>query len=66
MKCHRLRCGREGCGGARADLQQGARGAGGRDVLFRGAGGGADPGSVSQLQPQHQLWEDIRRPVGLP
>ena len=67
MKCRRLLAG-EGCAGAGAgaDLQQGARGAGGRDVLLRGTGIGAEPGRLPRLQPQHQLREDIHRPVGLP
>jgi hypothetical protein len=60
----RVRGGRRG--GAGPDVQHGARGAGGRDVLLRGAGRGADPGPVPRLQPQHQLRQDLRRPVGLP
>lgn len=53
-------------GSAGAELQSGAPGAGGRDMLLRGAGGGADPGPIPRLQPQHQLRGGLRRPVGLP
>lgn len=65
--CCRLRGG-GGCEGAGpgADMQQGARGAGVRDVLLRVAERRADSGPVPRLQPKHQLREGLRRPVGLP
>jgi hypothetical protein len=64
--CSGLRGGGRCAVGAGAELPGGARGAGGRDVLRRGAGRGPDRGPVPRLQPQHQLREGLRRPVGLP
>ena len=55
-----------GEGGAGADVQQGERGADGRDLLLPRGERRPQPGGLPGLQPQHQLRQDLRRPVGLP